>query len=49
MDSKVKILVGGNAFKHKENSYLDVKGHMFIDTFEDIMKLAQEDNHEATI
>lgn len=49
VDSKVKILVGGNAFKHKENSHKDVKAHMFINTFEDIMKLAQEDNYEATI
>jgi len=41
--SMVKIIVGGNAFKNMEACYKELKADMYIKTFEDIKKLAQED------
>lgn len=40
---KTKILVGGNAFKHHKNSYKEVGADMYLDSFEDILKLSKED------
>jgi MerR family transcriptional regulator, light-induced transcriptional regulator len=40
---KVKILVGGNAFISRNNSYKEVGADMYLHSFEDIMKLSQED------
>lgn len=42
-NSTVKIIVGGNALKNMETGYNALKADMYIETFEDIMKLAQED------
>jgi MerR family transcriptional regulator, light-induced transcriptional regulator len=42
-NSRVKIIVGGNAFKNTEFCYKVLKADMYIETFEDIMRLAQED------
>jgi MerR family transcriptional regulator, light-induced transcriptional regulator len=42
-NSRVKIIVGGNALKDMETRYKSLKADMYIETFEDIMKLAQED------
>jgi methanogenic corrinoid protein MtbC1 len=43
-DSKVKILVGGSAFKNKENTYKELGADMLLNSFEDIRKLAEEDS-----
>ncbi len=40
---KVKILVGGRAFYHRENSFKEVGADMYIDSFEDIMRLSKEE------
>jgi MerR family transcriptional regulator, light-induced transcriptional regulator len=42
-NSRVKIIVGGNAFKNTETGYRVLKADLYIETFEDIRKLAQED------
>jgi methanogenic corrinoid protein MtbC1 len=44
LDSKVTILVGGYAFKHNLNAYKELQAHKYIETFEDILKLAKEEN-----
>jgi MerR family transcriptional regulator, light-induced transcriptional regulator len=43
-DSKVKILVGGSAFKNKEHAYKELGADMYLSSFEDIRKLAEEDS-----
>lgn len=40
---KVKILVGGNAFNHRNNSFKEVGADMYLQSFEDIMKLSEGD------
>ncbi|MCM0647192.1 cobalamin-dependent protein [Clostridium swellfunianum] len=42
-DPKIKILVGGSAFKHKEHSHKEIGADMYLHSFEDIKKLAEED------
>jgi methanogenic corrinoid protein MtbC1 len=48
-NSKVKILVGGNAFNHRPNSYKEVGADMYLNSFKDIIKLAEEDKYETTL
>lgn len=42
-NSDVKIVVGGNAFKNMKEYYKVLNADMYIETFEDIMKLVKED------
>jgi methanogenic corrinoid protein MtbC1 len=42
-DSKVTILVGGHAFKHNTNALKDMNADKYIETFQDILKLAKEE------
>jgi MerR family transcriptional regulator, light-induced transcriptional regulator len=42
-DSKVLVLVGGNAFNHNKNVYKEIGADGYLNSFQDIMKLAEED------
>ncbi|MGO1371023.1 MAG: cobalamin B12-binding domain-containing protein [Senegalia sp. (in: firmicutes)] len=49
IDENIKILVGGNAFKNKKDSYKDMGADMYLNNFSDILSLGEEDSHEISI
>jgi MerR family transcriptional regulator, light-induced transcriptional regulator len=43
VNSRVKIIVGGHAFKNNEAAFKNIEAHMYLETFQDIVKLAEGD------